>query len=511
VKANSVSANAISSVAQVAIGSASLFILYRYLLQVIGPEKLGIWSLVLAASSAVQLANLGFTASISKFVAAYEAVRDETSIVAAVDTAVVTLAIFGALFVALAYVGGRYYLAFSLHSVQMQSALQILPWALIAFWMYLIGSVYQSALFGCRLIVQRNYVLAAESVTHLVLCGILAPKYGLMGLAAARLTQNLITLLAMVVLMQLHIPTLSALPTKWSTRIFKEMFGYAASFQVLSLLAMIADPITKGLLARFGTTSGVGYYDMANRLVMQLRAFIINAYQVLIPVFARLQQTDPGQIRTVYLKSNAMVIFVALPAFLLLMLATPLISDLWIGRPENMFIVSVLTLSVGWLFNSLSIPAYFAEIGTGKVATVLILQVFSLIGNLGFGVLLGGWLGMQGVVLATAGLLAFGGIILNAIYFHANGIPYSFIVPQEIRLQATATLLAAIAGVVIYRLTLGVGPSLVEAGRFQVPQLRTIASLGMLLAYSAIVIVVMMRHAFGRLLAARMLQALPGR
>ena len=68
--------NAVTTFVQVAGSAATLFFLYRFLVRTIGVERLGIWSLVLATTSAVTLANQGFSTSVTKFVAKYAA-REE--------------------------------------------------------------------------------------------------------------------------------------------------------------------------------------------------------------------------------------------------------------------------------------------------------------------------------------------------------------------------------------------------------------------------------------------------
>ncbi|HSW36364.1 MAG TPA: hypothetical protein VLH18_07155, partial [Candidatus Limnocylindrales bacterium] len=58
--------NAIMSVVQVVAIGVILFILYRFLLDTIGIDKLGVWSIVLATTSVATIANLGLSASVVK-------------------------------------------------------------------------------------------------------------------------------------------------------------------------------------------------------------------------------------------------------------------------------------------------------------------------------------------------------------------------------------------------------------------------------------------------------------
>ena len=91
--------NAGSSIIQIIISGFLVFLLYRFLLEIIGPEKLGIWSLVLSICSITQVANLGMTGSIVKHIADYDAFNDKKKISLAVQTAVISMALFSFAFV----------------------------------------------------------------------------------------------------------------------------------------------------------------------------------------------------------------------------------------------------------------------------------------------------------------------------------------------------------------------------------------------------------------------------
>ncbi len=78
--------NAFMSIVQIIIISAVLFILYKFLLNTIGVEQLGIWSLVLATTSVSQIASFGLSGSVVKFVAKYIAKEDEKSVSEVIQT-----------------------------------------------------------------------------------------------------------------------------------------------------------------------------------------------------------------------------------------------------------------------------------------------------------------------------------------------------------------------------------------------------------------------------------------
>src|SRR3984885_272074 len=83
--------NAATTMIQVVGSAVTLFVLYRFLIRTIGVERLGIWSLVLATTSVVTLANQGFSTSIVKFVAKYAALDRVEDLSVLIQTAVISV------------------------------------------------------------------------------------------------------------------------------------------------------------------------------------------------------------------------------------------------------------------------------------------------------------------------------------------------------------------------------------------------------------------------------------
>ena len=172
-----------STVLQIVVSSVSLLILYKLLLDIIGVGHLGVWSLILAASSFVHLANSGLTGGIVTHIADLEAKGGRASTVRSIQTAVLSMGVFGLVLVVACYPIARQYLMFALTEENQVIAMEILPLGLVAFWIYRITGVNQAGLFGCQLIARRNGLLMMESFTHLILCVMLAGRFGLLGLA----------------------------------------------------------------------------------------------------------------------------------------------------------------------------------------------------------------------------------------------------------------------------------------------------------------------------------------
>lgn len=446
--------NAASSVIQIIISAVSLLVLYRFLLATIGVSMVGIWSLVVATTSIARLGNLGMTGSLVKYAAKYDVLNDMPSLVSSIQTAVISGSLSSLFFLVIAYPIAKEYLMYVMNKELYHFAADVLPYALIGFWVSLVTSIYQSGLYGCHLIAQKNAVVIGDSIAYLILCYFAIPVYGLMGLALCRLFVNCLTLTMTLVLLRNRIPALPVVPRNWDRGSFKEMTGYALNFQAIIILELLCDPVTKGLLSKFGSVSMVGYFEMASKVVQQLRSLFVNAYQVLIPAFANLKEIEPHIIPAVYLNSYRLLFFIALPVFSVSAIAMPLVSVAWIGNYQPLFVWSAVILIGGLFFNTLGIPAYHAYLGIGYMRWNVISHFAMSILNLILGVIFAQIWGGLGVVAAWALSLVFGGIIQNIAYNLRNHIALRELFPTSSRPLAVFSLLGFAISYAMYRAAL---------------------------------------------------------
>lgn len=423
--------NAVMAVAQVVVSGVVLFLLYRYLLQTIGPEQIGIWAIVLASASASRISELGLTGSAVKFTARYLARGEPGEASQVIQTTAVTIGVVLACVLALGY-GVLVWLAGKLiPAVNVPGALAILPHALAAVWIGSVAGVFLSGLDGCQRVDLRALAAMAASLALLGLCWSLVPHYGLAGLAWAQIGQGAVMLLASWSLLRRELPALPWWPRTWRYALFREMFSYGVNFQLISIFALLFEPVTKALMAKFGGLSSTAYYEMANRMVMQFRALLVSANQVIVPRVASLQENSPEAIRSVYLDAYRVVFFLGLPLYALLAAAAPLASELWIGRYEQSFVAYSVLLAAGFWLNTLSAPAYFVNLGTGSLRWVTLGHLLIGILNGGLGVLLGAAYGGSGVVTGYVLALAAGSALIVAGFHRERHLSCRVLLPSE--------------------------------------------------------------------------------
>ena len=438
--------NALTTFAQVIGSAAALFCLYRFLIRTIGVERLGIWSLVLAATSVVTLANQGFSTSIVKFVAKYVAREQTESVSVLIQTAVISIALaLGLLSIGL-YPGAKWLLAIVLPRSRLAEAIALLPYAFVSLWINLVGSILQAGLAGYEFITHRNYVVLGGSALYLFLSFALVPHHGLLGLAYSQTIQASACFLASWVLLRRCVPGLPFVPHRWNRALFREMAGYGLHFQLITISQSVREPVTKALLARFGGLELTGYYDIALRWVVTFRELIVQANQVLVPTISSLQERDPLSIPVVYRESYRVVFFLAIPTFAFLTVASPLVSLIWIGREEPVFVHFVVLLAAGWLVNTLANPAYVVDLGTGALRWVSIGCIVTAALNAILGFLAGKYITGTAVVGAYVFSLILGYAVVIAAYHIENCVPLAELLPKE----SFGILFSSLAGAAIF-------------------------------------------------------------
>ena len=435
--------NAAMSVIQIMVIAGILFILYRFLLNTLGIDQLGIWSLVLATTSVTQIANFGLSGSVVKFVAKYVARKENENVSRIIQTAALSVAILIGLVLMTGYPIIKWMLKLVIPHKSLPLALSIVPYAFLALWIMVITSIFQAGLDGYQRIDLRSLLLMGGAIIHLLLCFILVPAYGLIGVAYARVIQNITILLTSWILLKRYLPLLPIFPYKWDRYLFKEIISYGINFQIISVTTMFYDPITKILLTKFGGLSMVGFYEMANKMIQQFRALIVCANQVLVPAIADLKEKSPEKIQSVYLNSYQLLFYFALPLYSLIIVCTPIISKLWIGHYEGIFIVFVILLIIGWFLNTLNMPAYFANLGIGELRWNVISHILIALLNVGLGFLLGTFYDGIGVIIAWVFSLALGSSIICLSYHIKHKIPLIELLPKASR----AILLVCVIGI----------------------------------------------------------------
>lgn len=434
--------NAILSIIQVFVSSLILLILYRYLVDELGIELLGLWSLVLAATSVTKISELGLAGGVLKYVSASLANNEGEEARSVVQTsAVIVIIVIGSITL-LSYPLLSFLLGYVVPENWLMLSNALLPFALASFWFSCLAGVFQAGLEGCNRFDYRSYIQIGANVVYLSSAFAFVPSFGLLGMVYAQLSNVIVIIVVSWVTLRKVLPGLPLFPLGFSVITIKKMFKYCMNFQVISITQVICDPITKAMLSKFGSLEITGYYEMASRLLLQIRSILVSANRVLIPVYSIHSEVSIEKVRSIYINSYKMMMFFVVPLYAFLFICAPFISEIWIGEYKHEFVIIMLSVGFAWLINTLTAPAYFAFLGQGLMVwntrSHILIAIMNFMFAYVFGMIFGSW----GVVFAWCASLSFGSIVVVYGYHREQSISFWELLPKE----SICLLLATISG-----------------------------------------------------------------
>ncbi|MFZ2991055.1 lipopolysaccharide biosynthesis protein [Ideonella sp.] len=435
--------NATLTIAQVIVTATTMFVVYRYLLDALGAVKLGTWSIVMATASVARLTDMGFAGGLTRFVAKYRALDDHRAVAEIIETGVTSLAGIALIVLTLVYPLLKYLIPQLIPEAAVD-ALELLPFALCSLGLLTLAGGYLSSLDGILRTDLRNLIMIGGALLYMVLTLVLVRKLGFVGLGWAQLGQSAAVLLAAwwMLRMQIGLPWC---PRRWRRARFAEMIGYNAHLQLGSMASLLGDPAAKLLLGRYGDLATVGYFEMATKLVSQLRAIVVNVNQVLVPYIARLRETGDDAVTTLYEKTHSIIFFISTTMFGLLLASVSAVSALWLGSYNTTFVMVCLMMLPAMAVNTLAGAAFFSNLGVGDASRNSLVQVGMGLANLLLGAVLGWLSGGPGVVAGYALSIIAGSLYLMLRYRHARALSASTLVPKGQRTHMLFTLLAGLA------------------------------------------------------------------
>lgn len=404
--------NAFYSMVQVIISGILLFILYKFLLKILGSEIFGLWALILGITSFSYIADFGFSASLTKFVAKYDALNDKAKINSIIQTVIISTAAVSFVILVAIYPLAKFILLKTVSNDLIGITNKVIPLSIISFWFAIISNTIQSSLDGLQLIKLKNLILLLYYFLNCTFLLIASIKFGILGMAYSQIILNIIILVLNWIFLRKNLKILPKLPFVWEKKSFKEIIGYSVTFQVSSIIRIFFEPIVKIFIAKYNGLSLVSYFELGSKLIIKLRQIIVSANYVLVPAFANLKEKNPGKISNIFKKSYYLIFLLSILLFSSIILFSPLISRIWVGDFNKSFILYLIFLSAAWFINTINAPAAILNLGIGEIIWNLFSDIVILIINILLIFLIGRTIGSYGVIISWSIALSVGSFLM---------------------------------------------------------------------------------------------------
>ena len=450
-------------------GIAATYVLTPFIINTLGTEGYGTWTLITSITGYISLLALGVPMACVRYLAQHVAERNEREIARTIGSCAVLYLVIGA--VALV-AGGSLVLFFRTYEIPAVLADEAsLAFAVMVLQVSLgfIGLLPEGILFAHHDFVARNAVRLAGVVLRFALTiGLLAVTHSLLILAAIQLFCLLFDFTVSLALIRRRYPTVRIDLSKFDTAVVRRVLSFSVYVLLLTAGARLAFE-TDALV--IGWVFGVGaipFYAVANSLVIYLMEFVLAIAAVVSPMATKLNtegRTD--ELRQMFLTWSKIALSLSIAAAVFLGVIGPRFIGWWIdpsfegpsGRVLQILVVSCL------LFLPARGVALPIMVGLGKpqIPTVAFLAAGML--NVLMSVALARPFGLTGVAVGTAVPNVLFAILVLALTCRELRVPFrsyfEYVVPR-----ATLGALPMFALVLWFRIGLDVQtmPGMIAAG-----------------------------------------------
>jgi O-antigen/teichoic acid export membrane protein len=176
-------------------------------------------------------------------------------------------------------------------------------------------------------------------------------------------------------------------------------------------MTVLLDPLTRVAVTYFGGTAAAGHYEVAARLVLQLRTMIVAGFQAMLPRLVKLAALDGEGAARVTGQTYRAGLSIAVAAFTMAVLMGPFIYEFVLGYVPPLGMRFFVMLCAGWCVNAVSAPFFFNLLARRRVAALWLSSGVMALVNVGLIGVLGRLFGDQGVVASLAIAIATGSIV----------------------------------------------------------------------------------------------------
>jgi O-antigen/teichoic acid export membrane protein len=356
----------------------SQFVILSLITHKLGKEILGIWSLVIAATSIGQVSGFGFSNGLVRYLPEFFIKKEFEKAETMVATVNIANFFFSLPLMFLLYFPIMLYANHLLKGAQLNIFHSVIIWNLIALFINNLFMVYSFIFDALQKYYIRCFIQIAGWLLFLVVSIVLMPAYQLNAVAIGNVIQSLFQLIIGIIILRQMKVFKSKRLAKFDKETFKLIFSVGAKYQSIAILGIFFDPIAKFFITKGIGLSGTANYELANRIVSQGRNLLVNSNQVIIPKVVAHQTTNTldNFFGNVIERNTLISVLLGLGIILL----SPIAIIIFLGHFDEMLLLTIIIVNIGWVCNMITSIHYFTCMGIDKLNKLVMLHLlYSLI------------------------------------------------------------------------------------------------------------------------------------
>lgn len=344
----------------------TMLLSYRIVLSFHSQELLGLWALltgIIAVSRVLDFSG----GTLPRFVSLAQKENDAALTADFIDTTAIALFFFYAAIMLIAWLPFRWVIKAAVDTGYVELGLTVLPFMLLNVFVTVISISMASALDGFMRADLRAKIMIAGFFIQVVWNLILIPEYGIIGFAIAQIIQFISVFAICRFLLKRRIPELGWLPLRWSPGCFRKSLGYGLQMQAVSLSSSFIEPAIRLFANAFGGLAFVALYDIANKIIVQVRVLAISAISPTVPIFAAAEDLIVEERVALVSRTNRNTVLLASVLILGASVGAPILGLFLLGQIEPTFIYLCAILLAGQFLTIPTLVQYFHALAIAKM------------------------------------------------------------------------------------------------------------------------------------------------
>lgn len=321
--------NTLSSYGRDLVDTITFLALIPFIIKALGSEAFGLWSLIWSFLAFFELADLGFGASVVKYVADARGREDSGRQQAVVCTLFWIYVALGGLVMAGVAASLLFFNeVFNIPVNQAESAKSVLLIIGARSALYMPLGMFRGVLVGHqKMKVANGYKVLGGLAYFFGVILFLSRIPDLWVLAVINAVMGVLPMFAMLVHVRITVPDMRLHPKYFDTSLVRELSSFSIYFSLIQIAGLIATRVDAIVIKLFMPLEMVAIYSVGIRLSGKAEQFCSHLVKALTPVVAELHGgQDHQNIRALWYRGSKLTIAFATPLLLgLALLAEPLI------------------------------------------------------------------------------------------------------------------------------------------------------------------------------------------
>jgi len=362
---------------------------YPVYLHFLGYEQYGLWLVLTIVLVVAQLGDFGMGPAVTRLVAQDYGGGDTRGIQQYATMAITLLCLSGSA-VLLGVVLFRSWIvaAFRLRSEDAAMVASLIPYVGVLSIYVFVVHVLDATLSGLGRMDQANYIQTGGRIVGLICStALLYGGIGITGLLIGSTIACVFTHVLDVLCIRRAIPFHLLQMDRWDWERGKCLVRFGGTVFMGNVVAALGSPFNKLMVTRYAGVGLVPAYEIAFTGTMQFRGLIDAALRPLMPEISRLDGITTlgatNRMRQVCRRAMRIILFAGVPAYIGLILLSPVLLQVWLGNRFTQSLPGVFRIMLVASFLSLvAVPSYYSLMGLGHARDILFARSITWIVNM---------------------------------------------------------------------------------------------------------------------------------